>query len=230
MIYKTISSKTVVARLLRTLKPQGSEWVHDAIEWIGEAMAHMHHHTGLEKSAPTKLTVAHHRVALPCDFYQLRAISYNGVPLPYSGSKKGLDLICEDCDIAMTTAGDYYQITPDWIITSFEDGDICIWYYKIPTDPDGLPLIPDDIWFSNACFWYTASMMLLAGHTHPVISFKDADAKWSDARIRALNSAAYPSIDRMENFKNSWSRLIPRRDDWSDFFIGQGDAEYIDLD
>ena len=40
-IYKTISSKTIIRKIFRDLKPSTDDWVDDAIEWIGEALEHI---------------------------------------------------------------------------------------------------------------------------------------------------------------------------------------------
>ena len=40
-IYKTISSKVVIRKVFRDLKPNYADWIDDAIEWIGEALEHV---------------------------------------------------------------------------------------------------------------------------------------------------------------------------------------------
>ena len=39
-VYKTISSKAVIRKIFRDLKPQNDNWIDDAVEWIGEALEH----------------------------------------------------------------------------------------------------------------------------------------------------------------------------------------------
>ena len=40
-IYKTISSKSIIRKVMRDLKPNTAHWVDDAVEWIGEALEHI---------------------------------------------------------------------------------------------------------------------------------------------------------------------------------------------
>ena len=42
MIYKNISSKAIIRKVFRDLNPNGDNWIEDAIEWIGEALEHIH--------------------------------------------------------------------------------------------------------------------------------------------------------------------------------------------
>ena len=40
-IYKTISSKVIIRKIFRDIKPDKDNWIDDAIEWIGEALEHI---------------------------------------------------------------------------------------------------------------------------------------------------------------------------------------------
>ena len=40
-VYKTTSSKTIIRKVMRDLKPNNAHWVDDAIEWIGEALEYI---------------------------------------------------------------------------------------------------------------------------------------------------------------------------------------------
>ena len=41
MIYRNTSSKSIIRKVMRDLKPNDDNWVDDAIEWIGEALEHI---------------------------------------------------------------------------------------------------------------------------------------------------------------------------------------------
>ena len=41
MIYKLVSSKAIIRKVMRDLKPPGDNWIDDAIEWTGEALEHI---------------------------------------------------------------------------------------------------------------------------------------------------------------------------------------------
>ena len=40
-IYKTISSQALIRKVLRDLRPTNTNWLDDAVEWIGEALEHI---------------------------------------------------------------------------------------------------------------------------------------------------------------------------------------------
>jgi len=72
-IYKTISSKEVVRKVMRDLNPQGGDWLHDCIEWIGEALEHVGSSAQMETKVCT-LEVKNHRAMLPADLYIINQV------------------------------------------------------------------------------------------------------------------------------------------------------------
>ena len=40
-IYKEISSKVIIRKVMRDLKPNHANWIDDAVEWIGEALGQL---------------------------------------------------------------------------------------------------------------------------------------------------------------------------------------------
>ena len=81
-------------------------------------------------------------------------------------------------------------------------------------------MIPDDISFKEALFWYVFKKLLLGGWDKPTnkIDYSFAEQQWQKYCGQARNSANYPDIDRMENFMNQWLRLIPERNNHEFFF------------
>ena len=45
-------------------------------------------------------------------------------------------------------------IDNDYLKTSFETGKVCLSYKAFPVDGDYFPLVPADISFKEAMFWY----------------------------------------------------------------------------
>ena len=91
MIYKTVSSKAVVAKVFRDLKPTSDAWVVDAVEWIGEGLEFIGYFSGLEKKA-MELTIKDHRALLPCELVDIIQVEYNGSHLVYGTDTTGYDL------------------------------------------------------------------------------------------------------------------------------------------
>lgn len=81
----------------------------------------------------------------------------------------------------------------------------------IPTDDECYPLVPDDISYREAMFWYIYKKLLLLNPTfkNNGIKYDFADSQWKYYCTQARNAANFPDIDRMESFMNQWVRLIP---------------------
>lgn len=264
MIYKTVSSKAVIAKVFRDLKPTTDTWVNDAVEWIGEALEFIGYHTGLEKQAK-EVTIKDHRALLPCELVDITQVEYEGSALPYGTDTASYDLPNakrttnpqpyntsevstakvfetqaaehptgndtfkqrQSVKAASYGGGDYYVVNPDYIQTSFEKGTVKIHFTAYPMCEDGYPKVPDNIYYKQALEWYIIRQMIMGGYTHPFINWQVADQKWGHYCVAAQNDAAYPSIDKMESFKNMWVRMVPNMNAHSDFFIGNNTQERL---
>ena len=141
-------------------------------------------------------------------------------PLSYGSSTFPDAIHCPDCVNEVSNAKDSYIIDCDYIKTSFPTGHVCLSYTAFPLDEDCFPMIPDDISYKEAMFWYIFKKMLLGGYNKPTnrIDYPFADQQWQKYCSQARNSANYPDIDRAESFMNQWVRLIPDVNAHSVFF------------
>jgi len=271
-IYKTTSSKVVIRKIFRDLKPDRDNWIDDAIEWIGEALEHI-------GSAPQLcqkqcvLNVVDHKVLMPTDLYYINQVAINNavspttsqeldtlitkvkelqaaiidaqannleysstttvlheinarivileniyfrgetsmIPLQYGSSTFHRSMHCEGCINENAQYEETYIVDCDYIKTSFESGKICISYMDFATDEECYPLVPDDISFKEAMFWYIYKKLLLSNpkFKNNGINYQLAEAQWKYYCTQARNAANYPDIDRYESFMNQWVRLIP---------------------
>lgn len=274
-VYKTISSKAVIRKIFRDLKPQNDNWIDDAVEWIGEALEHIGAASQLSQKQCV-LTVSDHKVLLPSDLYYINQVAINsGVspltsdeldtlvdkvkdlktqiksaqdaginyddtasilheinsrivvleniyfknenlmqPLQYGASNFHRSMHCTDCVNENVIYEDTYIVDNDYIKTSFASGKICISYMAFPTDEDCFPLVPDDISFMEAMFWYIYKKILMSFKTPTEtkgngITYQYADQQWKYYCSQARNAANFPDIDKYESFMNQWVRLIP---------------------
>lgn len=132
-------------------------------------------------------------------------------PLAYCTTNFPEALHCENCVNRSAKCKECYYVENDKIKTSFTSGQVCLSYMAFPTDDDCYPLVPDDISYKEAMFWYIYKKMLLGGET-PVnngINYTFAEQQWKYYCTQARNAANYPDIDRYESFMNQWVRLIP---------------------
>jgi len=271
-IYKTISSKVVIRKIFRDLKPQNDNWIDDAVEWIGEALEHIGAAPQLLQKQCV-LSVSNHKVLLPSDLYYINQVAVNNTvspvssaeldtlitkvtelqdaivdaqannleysdtasvlhdinsrivilenvyfkdeaklqPLQYGASTFHKSMHCEGCVNENMQYEDTYIVDNDYIKTSFESGKICLSYMAFPTDDDCYPLVPDDISFKEAMFWYVYKKILLSNPTfkNNGIDYGTAENQWKYYCTQARNAANYPDIDKYESFMNQWVRLLP---------------------
>jgi hypothetical protein len=266
-IYKNITSKVVIRKVMRDLKLSTDNWIDDAIEWMGEALEHIGASPQLEKKVCT-LTVAEYTTCLPSDLYYINLVGINGAmtttvnselqlitsqiadikalldadptqevnselfklnsrlavlegmywknpdqltPLAYATSEFPTALHCDKCINVNAKTKETYFINNGKIKTSFQTGAICLSYMAFPLDDECYPMIPDDISFKEAMFWYIYKKLLLGDpNAKPNgIDYAMAEGQWKYYCTQARNNANYPDIDRMESFLNQWVRLIP---------------------
>ena len=119
-------------------------------------------------------------------------------PLAYCTTNFPEALHCEDCVNKSAKCKECYYVENDKIKTSFTSGQVCLSYMAFPTDDDCYPLVPDDISYKEAMFWYIYKKMLLGGET-PVnngINYTFAEQQWKYYCTQARNAANYPDIYR----------------------------------
>lgn len=227
MNYKLVSCKTILSKLYRDLKPGISSWETDAIEWIGEVVEFIGF-TGIFPKKTVTLKVRDFKAAFPCDFYQLIEVVYKGERLPYGEAFEQTDYLAstsydvhqaKNPDFPNVVSrfvhdlpkpqGNYYLINSGNILTSFEHGEIELVYDAFSVDEDGYPMIPDNIYFKDAAFWYVLKQMILGGYTQTPIKYEYANTSWLIAKTKAENELAFPTPEKAEHFRNMWVRMIP---------------------
>lgn len=253
MNYQFISTKEIIGKVFRDLKPTDTGWTYDAVEWIGEALDFIGYHGIFDHKVDT-VEVTNFRAALPCDLYSLTQVEFNGQALVYGTDTAGYDQnrttsstpntqgntyttsVVADTNptddqsspafTLRTTANnragaDYYFINVGNIVTSFEEGTLKLHYTAYPTDGDGFPMVPDNIYVKQALEWYIIRQMMMGGYIHPVFNWQTADQKWGHYCVAAGNDLMFPSVDKMETMKNMFVRMVPNMNAHADFFQGQ---------
>jgi hypothetical protein len=271
-IYKTISSKVLIRKIFRDLKPSKDNWIDDAIEWIGEALEHI----GAAPQLCQKqciLDITDHKTLMPSDLYYINQVAINNSispgsseeldtlttkvkelkdsivaaqaddleysdttsvlneinsrivilenvyfkdsnqlqPLQYGASTFHKSMHCTGCVNENSHYEETYIVDCDYIKTSFKSGKVCLSYTAFPTDDECYPLVPADISYQEAMFWYIYKKLLLSNPKFKDngIDYSFAEQQWQKYCTQARNAANYPDIDRYESFMNQWVRLIP---------------------
>lgn len=214
MVYKTVSSDIIISKIYRDFKPNNSGWVQDALEWIGEGLEIIGAFTGMERK-PFCVKIVDYKGKLPCGLEQIDGISYNNFRLPHSNSTNDIRNRCTDIPLHTT---EFCSFNPNYIQTSFEKGEVIIYAQVLPTDCNGLPMIPDNTLCKIALSWYCMTMMLSRGFKHQTFSYKDALAMWNLYYPQAQNDMNYPDIERYEHFTKTWTSLVINLNKQSEFF------------
>jgi hypothetical protein len=156
--------------------------------------------------------------------------SSNLTLLAYCTTNFPKNIHCENCVNELATGEDCYYVDDNMLKTSFPRGKVCLSYMAFPLDDDCFPMVPDDISFKEAMFWYVYKQMLLGGmpQTNNGINYLFADEKWRFYCTQARNQANYPDIDRYESFLDQWVRLIPNINRHAEGFAALGARESLD--
>lgn len=115
----------------------------------------------------------------------------------------------------------YYEIYDNQIYTSFEEGTVVLIYRGIPTDLEGYPLIPDNVYYEEAIASYLQYRIDYRDWRSSRISDKvytESKANWLKY-VRAARAAGMtPNLDMLESIKRQWVRLIPNMTANSTFY------------
>ena len=85
-IYKTISSKVVIRKIFRDLKPSKDNWIDDAVEWVGEALEHIGASSQLCQKQCV-LDITDHKTLMPSDLYYINQVAINDSVSPVSSAE-----------------------------------------------------------------------------------------------------------------------------------------------
>jgi len=221
-----ISIKEVISKVYRDLNLQDESRWEDMIEWSAEALEQVGAYMQYVHKSET-LTVENHRVALPCDFHKIVAIEHKGEHLRYLSGDFDTYYHQGDSKNLRSFSSYGYNINSAFINTNFKEGTITFAYIAMPTDSEGFPLVPNNISYKEAIFWYIAKKLMLGGFEHKIIGYELAEARWHHYCSQARGKANMPNADGMESIKNQWNRLMPVMTDHSTFNRNISDSERL---
>lgn len=112
----------------------------------------------------------------------------------------------------------WYSVEMDWITTSFADGMVRLYYWSVPLDENGLPLIPDNENYKQALYFYVRAMMIGAGYQDPVYRHQDLMQMFETYGRRAINEITYPTPDQKEQQLKTQVRFIPPANYYENFY------------
>jgi hypothetical protein len=241
--------KSVIARVIRNTRVQDLSYIADAHEWVWEAMGMLKTKQTLKGVWKPLVVDFHkaklpcdlvYLEAVECEGNRiplnnsLRTPSRETAPnlqtptfqsLPTDGLVGQNEGSAYTRNVTRVTGlapveGWYYKLDdPGYITTSFADGELVIYYRAVPTDTDGMPLIPDNENYKQALYWYVRAMMIGAGFEDKQFSYQFCFSQFEEIYgPRAIGEIRYPSPDRMEEHLRASIRLLPAANYYENFF------------
>ena len=105
-VYKNISSKMIIRKVMRDLRPNHAEWIDDAVEWIGEALEHIGAASQLCQKQCV-LTIEDHKACLPGDLYFINQVAISGSASPATSDE--LDVLTKKVQELKNTIAEYNE-------------------------------------------------------------------------------------------------------------------------
>lgn len=184
----------------------GSSWMAELPEFIGEAIMSIGIGVAPEP-VWEKVDIVDYKARLPCKDFQIITIQYNDKHYRKVSDVRG----------AKHGANYGWSLTPHYIITHVEDGDLYIKYNTIPIDNDGEPLIHGEFNYVEAVTFYCLAQLLLQGYKHPDFNYDKAMQFHNRYRDKAVNKSKLLSADDYSNFAYMWLNSFQGRDMVKDF-------------
>ena len=231
MISNFVSVGTVAAKLYRDMGINKEINFSDVIEWCNEVLLKVGAYSQFKEISEC-IELVDGKACLPNGFYKLVDISYQNHPLHWSTNTLAHNYQCEGCQIPKCCTQYNFYINDSYIITDInncQQGDkICIVYLGMPVDCDGYPMIPDDVYFMEACAKYCTYMLDYQDWRKgqlPDKVFQKSEVDYLFYVRSARGAANMPNAAQLENLKNIMTRLIPKQNDYNSFFKNTSSQE-----
>lgn len=222
--YRTMES--VIAKLYRDLNINTEIKESSCIEWIAEALDKIGAYAQYEEIKEC-IKLENGKAKLPINFYRIKDISYANQPLAWASLSLLTAYSCEGSNIPQCCTPHTFYIQGCYIITDIEidqtesNQSLNLVYLGVPVDDNGYPLIPDDVYFMEACAKYVTYMIDYSEWRKGNIPDKvinKSETDWLFYVNSARGSANMPSTAQMENLKNVWVKLIPDQNGYNSNF------------
>lgn len=239
MITNFVSINTVIAKLYRDLGINYDISESDVYEWCAEALGMIGAYSQYEEISEC-LTLTNGKAKLPCGFYKLVDINYKGRPVYWATNTNANNYQCHDCRIptCINSGCEFtFYLNDSYLISNIEDknnieASICIVYLGVRTDEDGIPMIPDDVYYMKALVSYVTSMLDYQDWRKgkvPDKVFQKSEQDWLFYVNSARGSANMPNVQQLENLKNIFRRLLPITNDYKRGFKNFNKGEQTNL-
>ena len=191
--------------------PDIVEWVFIAQELINVPNAYVKKATdGNEDYGHySPIEIINYRGELPCDFHKLIDIREHCSKMQVNHNTDTFAISNNNPSFSLNTSITY-TINNNYIFTNIESGFLEIVYWAFPTDDNGLPMIPDDVYYIRAIEAYLTErigrkLWIQGKLARDVYQLFEQDWLWYAGKVRAKE--AMPSLAQLESLKNQILRL-----------------------
>lgn len=215
--YKSI--RVVISKIYRDLGINEEIAESSIVEWIAEALNMIGAYSQYSEVSDC-LELKNGKAKLPCDFYKLVDVRFNGNPMYWSTNTNANNYQCNNCNIPVCLNNNCqytFYINDSYLISNINtdnSANVCLVYLAIPVDEDGFPLIPDNIYYDKALTAYVTSMLDYQDWRKGKCTdkvYEKSNQDWLFYVNSARGAANMPNIAQIQNIKNLWQRLIPNQ-------------------
>jgi len=154
-------------------------------------------------------------------------------PLRLSNSVWSNAVVCSNSPIIGSLSHHTYTINNRCIITSFENGVICLAGLDYKKDGNGSILIPDEVDVIEAIKYKLLMNFFMKQDLARIEGSSGREQKyrryWEMYRARAVGDLMLMSIDELENFRNQMNRIGPHNETYNNAFSNLSTGEDIQL-
>lgn len=228
-------------------------WVYECMENIGYPLQYIPKLKG--GNSDEAYVYDAYKIRLPNDFYKLLAVTVNGATaIPSSNTYHnlvtstccGFENISSSIDGFFDNFGNFFSpqappltqntniqveqlsftINESYITFNLKEGTVCMAYLAYPIDDEGFPMIPDNIYYKQACAAFIQERLHYIDWLKqllPEAVYRDSEKKYYVQLANARNEARMPSLQQMEALKNQQIKMVVRIDEYRNNFrtLGQ---------
>ncbi len=228
MLGKYVNIRTLIAKLYRDLSISTEIPENNVIEWCAEVLEKIGTYAQYTQNKEC-LQLVDGKAVLPINFHKIIDIAYNNKPLSWANNSLYSEYSCEGCTIPTCCSEFTFYINDSYIVTNIASTDsneednysLCIVYLGIPVDEEGYPMIPDDVYFMEACAKYVTYKLDYIEWRKGNLADKIIQKSEYDYIFycgAAKGSANTPSTAQLENYKRQWVKLIPNMNQYNEGF------------
>lgn len=198
-----VSSRVVIAKLQRDLKPKDTGYVADALTWMGEAIGHIGCYNSRQE-VELPITVVDYKAGMPCSVDNFLWLKYNGKRLTLNPRMQSRSDLSKNTQV-LAHPSEYYSYTDKYFTFTFQTGEVSLYHMGIPRDCE-YPKIPDNESYKEACVFYIINRMIMGGFVHSIstFTFDYTWARFEHFAQRARNEVDAPTIADMDTFIHEW--------------------------